>query len=132
MERVECGEPSCVNGINVFNIREGFMCQDVCLGREVNKGLSMIVECGGVKMKALIDTGCGTNVCFKNAYSRISDVSKKEEDCIGCLRGIGELELPILARFEESIVIAGMRMETDEFYELISFIRMHSLVNLVK
>ena len=111
MKRIDCGESSSVKGIHVLNVREGSMKGDVCFGKEVNKGMCMMIECGGVQMKALVDTGCGANVVFKNAYERMDEVSEQKKDCRGCLRGIGELDVPIYAKMEESVVIAGMKME---------------------
>ena len=117
MKRVERGEPSGVKGINVLNVREGFVCEDVCLGM-VNKGISVMVECGDVMLKALVDTGCGPNVIFKNAYEKMRgmNVGEKQNKCKGKLKGIGELEMPIIAKVEEELVIGGIRMEEDEFY----------------
>ena len=60
-----------MEGMHVLNVREGFMHEDVCFGSEVKRGMNVLIECNGVILKALIDTGCGPNVMFKNAYDRI-------------------------------------------------------------
>ena len=115
MKEVVRGESPSVKGICVMNVREAFGNKDVCLAM-AGKGMSVRVQCGGVSMKALVDTGCGANVMFKNAYDRVKEVNGKQNGCLGRLKGIGELEMPVIARFEGMIEIGSMGMKEDEFY----------------
>ena len=64
MKRVNRGEPSGVKGINVLNVREGFVYEDFCLGM-INKGISVTVECGDAMLKDPIDMGCGPNIILR-------------------------------------------------------------------
>ena len=99
----------------MLNVCEGFVCNDICFGKDMKKGLNIVIECNGINLKALVDTGCGPNVMFRNAYDRM--VNKNDEiECKGMLKGIGELELPIIARLRDKVKIAGICMEEDDFY----------------
>ena len=115
MKRVQWCESSCVKGVEVMLVRDGFASKDVILGKRESKCLSVKMKCRGVEVRALIDTGCRVNVVFKNAYARMAEVSE-EDKFSGSLKGIGKLSIPIFAKFDESVVMAGMRMKDDDFY----------------
>ena len=75
-----CG-PSGVTGVEVRNVMEGFSCVDVMWGSRVNQCMSVNILCGGIEVKALIDTGCKVNVVYSEAFERMR-MKDSERDTI--------------------------------------------------
>ena len=98
-----------------MNVRGGFTSCDVFVGKRVNRCISMKIECRGVEVRAMIDTGCRVNVVYQNVFERMAGKGEHQSIC-GSLNGLGDFSTPAVAKFSESVVIAGMRMEEDEFY----------------
>ena len=98
-----------------MNVRECFGLEEVSLGKEVNRCVCIKSECQGVEMKTLLDSGCPVNLVFKNAFERMTGV---EKECVygRYMKGLGEIPASVVAKFSESISIAGMLLEDDVFY----------------
>ena len=108
-----------IEGIDVLNVREGFVSES-WFSKTVNRGMCVLVDCGGVTMKALLDSGCRTNVVFKNAFDKMKEANSEVEwrRCQGYLEGIGGLQMKVHARFRDNLELDGMVMDRDQFYVL--------------
>ena len=73
---------------------------------EINECLSLEVDCGGRKCLALIYIGCMVNLVYKRAYEEM-DLGEVDRNGGGELRGIGNLSVPIVAKFREALKLEG-------------------------
>ena len=65
----------------------------------------------------LIDTGCMVNLVYRRAYEEM-DLREKDRNGSGELRGIGNLRLPIIAKFREALKLGGLTMNESEIMVL--------------
>ena len=104
-----------MKGVSVMNVRECFGLEEVSLGREVNRCVCIKSECYGLQMQTLLDSGCPVNLVFRNTFERMSGVVKESVNG-RYIKGLGEQPVSVIAKFTESIRIAGMCMAEDVFY----------------
>ena len=79
-------------------------------GNKVNQCISIKVICGGLEVRALVDTGCMVNVVYKGAYEKMGLREGQEEEGSRELWGIGNIAVLIISKFRECIEIGGMKM----------------------
>ena len=99
------------------HVKDGFTNVNVKFGG-LNECLSVKILCGGIEVRALIDTGCMVNVVYKEVYDKMRFCEGQSEVINGELRGIGNMAVPIVARFGECVEIGGIRMNESDFYVL--------------
>ncbi|RXG71115.1 hypothetical protein Avbf_04774 [Armadillidium vulgare] len=101
-----------------MNVREGFSSVELFRGSDWNKCLSIKVICGGIEIRALIDTGCLVNVVYMEAYERMILEDEQKGTVTGQLKGIGNILVPVVSSFRECIMIGNLKMEESDFYVL--------------
>src|SRR5678816_150317 len=89
---------------------------DVFLASQVDECMSIKVYCGGIEVRALIDTGCMVSVVYKSAYDRMNIREDQKESGKGNIKGISNMVIPVVTKFRECVKIGGISMEEGEFY----------------
>ncbi|RXG60963.1 Gag-Pol polyprotein [Armadillidium vulgare] len=82
---------------------------------QVNECMSVKVYCGGIEVRALIDTGCMVSVVYKKAYDRMKIREDQKESEHGNIKGISNMFIPVEIKFRERVRIGGIGMEDSEF-----------------
>ena len=101
--------------MKMTNVKEGFAFAGVRFVKDVSRCLSVMIECRGVPMRALVDTGCAVNVVYKNVYEKLPG-DREPYNRLGYVRGIGELQVPVIAKSREEIKVDGISMNVGDFY----------------
>src|SRR5678815_3209439 len=89
---------------------------DVFLASQVDRCMSIKVYCGGIEVRALIDTGCMVSVVYKGAYDRMNIREDQKEVGRGHIKGISNVLIPVEVQFRESVRIGGLGMEESEVF----------------
>ena len=97
------------------HVKDGFTNVKVKFGG-LNQCLSVKILCGGINVRALIDTGCMVNVVYKEVYGKMKVLEGQSEGINGELREIGSMPIPIVARFGDCVELGGVRMSESGFY----------------